>query len=125
MKRVWMLLMAGALVLVALNVAWAGSAGKMELKVGDEVYVCNCGEACPCQMMAHKAGQCVCGTDLAKAKVVKVEGTMATVKIGDREQVFNMVGKYACACGPQCKCGSISQKPGKCVCGTEMKPVEG
>ena len=28
---------------------------------------------------------------------------------------------YSCACGPECKCGSVSTKPGNCKCG---KPME-
>ena len=27
---------------------------KMDLKVGDEAYVCNCGASCPCQTMSQK-----------------------------------------------------------------------
>jgi hypothetical protein len=27
---------------------------------------------------------------------------------------------YWCACGPDCKCNTVSLKPGKCSCGTEM-----
>jgi len=27
---------------------------------------------------------------------------------------------YWCACGPECKCNSVSTKPGKCGCGKEM-----
>ena len=40
-------------------------------KVGDEVYVCNCGEAC-CDEISKHPGKCVCGPDMAKAKVVSV-----------------------------------------------------
>jgi len=29
-------------------------------------------------------------------------------------------GYYVCNCGPECKCDSISKKPGKCTCGKEM-----
>jgi len=28
---------------------------------------------------------------------------------------------YSCACGPECKCGSVSTQPGNCKCG---KPME-
>ena len=27
---------------------------------------------------------------------------------------------YWCACGPECKCNTVSLKPGKCACGKEM-----
>ncbi len=33
-------------------------------------------------------------------------------------------GKYACACGEACKCGTISQKPGKCACGVDLNEVK-
>ena len=98
--------------------------GHLTLKMGDEVYVCGCGEACPCRMMALKAGKCTCGKDLVKAKVTKVEKDTATVTINGKEEVFPTKGKYTCACGEACKCGSISQVPGKCVCGKDMEPVK-
>ncbi|MCU0305031.1 MAG: hypothetical protein MUC56_13350 [Thermoanaerobaculales bacterium] len=30
---------------------------------------------------------------------------------------------YSCNCGPDCSCGAVSTKPGKCGCGTDL--VEG
>jgi hypothetical protein len=99
--------------------------GEMKLKVGDEVYVCGCGEGCPCLTMSKAAGKCSCGNDLVKTKVTKVEKGKATVMVNGKEQVFPTKGKYACACGPSCNCDTISQSPGKCSCGKEMKPVEG
>ena len=41
----------------------------------------------------------------------------------DKERAFNTVGKYVCACGPSCDRKTISQKPGKCGCGHELKKV--
>jgi hypothetical protein len=29
---------------------------------------------------------------------------------------------YLCTCGPDCKCTSVSTKPGKCGCGMDLKP---
>lgn len=98
--------------------------GHMMLKVGDEVYVCGCGEACPCKMMALKEGKCTCGKDLVKAKVTKVDKDTATLDVAGKPTVFPLMGKYACACGEACKCGSISQVAGKCVCGKDMEPVK-
>ena len=46
---------------------------KMTAKVGDELYVCACGEGCPCDTMSKSAGQCTCGKDMVKTKVTKVE----------------------------------------------------
>ncbi|HSB51317.1 MAG TPA: hypothetical protein VLD40_01535 [Dissulfurispiraceae bacterium] len=108
-------------------IAFAGTEGKMSLKVGDEVYACNCGEKCPCQSMANKPGKCTCGTDMVKAKVMKIEGDTAYLKAEgwEKERPFNTVGKYTCACGAGCDCNMISQNPGKCTCGTEMKKVGG
>ena len=115
-----------AVFLILLAGSGLADSNKMTLKVGDEVYACNCGDACPCQTMSNKAGQCSCGQDLVKAKVVKVEGDMASLKAegwdGPRE--FNTVGKYACACGPGCDCNTISQTEGKCTCGVDLKKVE-
>ena len=34
----------------------------------------------------------------------------------DRQDVL-----YTCNCGPQCKCNSMSTKPGNCACGSPMK----
>jgi hypothetical protein len=95
----------------------------MALKVGDEVYVCNCGEKCPCHTMSKNPGQCSCGVDLVKAKVTRVDEGSAMVMINGKERSFKTVGKYACACGPACPCNTISQNPGKCTCGMEMKAV--
>jgi hypothetical protein len=112
------------LVLMAVGAAFAG-AGKTALKVGDEMYVCNCGEACPCNSMAAKEGSCTCGHAMVKAKVVSLgDGTAAFKAEGwEKPRAFKTEAKYACACGEACKCGSISQNPGKCVCGHEMKKV--
>jgi len=107
-------------------VAFAGDKGKMNLKVGDEIYACNCGDACPCKMMSRQPGNCNCGKEMVKAKVVKIEGGMAMLMAPDwpKEIAFPMTGKYKCACGPKCKCDTIAQTAGKCPCGKEMKKVK-
>lgn len=106
-------------------VAFAGMKGKMDLKVGDEVYACDCGADCPCKTMSRKAGNCTCNKEMVKAKVMKIEGDTVMLKADkwDKERAFKMTGKYACDCGAECKCDTISQNPGKCPCGTEMKKV--
>jgi len=119
-------LFTGLVVIFAIAVAsmcFAAEPSKMKLKKGDEVYVCGCGKACPCDTMSRKEGKCSCGKDLIKAKVTKVKGGQAFFMINGEEKGFKMQGKYACACGAGCNCGTISQKPGKCVCGKEMKEV--
>jgi len=100
----------------------ASTDGKMNVKVGDEVYVCGCGEACDCGTMSRNPGNCVCGKPMVKTKVTKVEKSMISVE--GQTKTYNSVGKYTCACGPDCKCDTISQKPGKCTCGKEMKEVK-
>ncbi|HSB30375.1 MAG TPA: hypothetical protein VLD55_02130 [Candidatus Sulfobium mesophilum] len=113
-------------VLFCASLAFAGTFGKMDLKVGDEVYACNCGESCPCQTMSRAPGKCACGNEMVKAKVVKAEADQVMLKADawEKERPFKTTGKYACACGPDCKCDTISQNPGKCACGNEMKKVE-
>lgn len=34
------------------------------------------------------------------------------------------ISKYVCACGSKCDCGTMADKPGKCVCGKEMERKE-
>jgi hypothetical protein len=125
MKRVLCLALVAFLAL-ALAGSVCAEGAKMDLKAGDSVYACNCGENCPCQTMSKKPGNCVCAKEMVQAKVTKVEGGKAflTAKGWEKPRPFAMVGKFACACDPKCDCNTISQKPGKCVCGEEMKPVK-
>ena len=97
--------------------------GKLSLKAGDEVYVCACGEGCPCETISSRQGKCSCGKNLALGKVVKVESDKATISVNGTERSFKTTGKYQCACGPKCTCNTISQKPGECGCGKEMSKV--
>jgi hypothetical protein len=106
--------------------SFAGGKAKMDLKVGDSIYACDCGADCPCNTMSRNAGKCTCNKDMVKAKVMKIEGDTAMLKADnwDKERPFKMTGKYMCDCGPECKCDTISQNPGKCTCLKEMKKVE-
>ncbi len=61
------------IVLFCAAIAFADGSGKIDLKVGDEVYACNCGADCPCMTMSRNPGKCTCGKDMVKAKVMKVE----------------------------------------------------
>ena len=113
------------LALALVSIAFAEiKGGRIDLKVGDEVYVCGCGEGCPCLTMSRNPGKCTCDKDLVKTKVNKIEGDKAYVEVKGKETAFPMVGKYACPCGPGCKCDTISQNPGKCACGKDLKKVE-
>jgi hypothetical protein len=123
------LLRIGSAILLSLMIMVAfafAESGKMKLTVGEEVYVCNCGPSCPCHTMSTKEGNCTCGNKMVKAKVTKVDKDMTYVKAEgwEKPRGYNPQGKYMCACGPSCNCGTISQNPGKCVCGSDMKPVD-
>jgi hypothetical protein len=37
-----------------------------------------------------------------------------------RMRMFKIIGKYSCSC-PDCNCGMVSQRPGRCCCGEEMQ----
>ena len=115
MKKLLILSVAFALALATLALA---AETKMTAKVGDELYVCACGEGCPCDTMSRNPGQCTCGKDLIKAKVTKVEKGKITVD--SRKKPFVSIGKYVCDCGSGCKCGTISQSPGNCTCGKKL-----
>ena len=109
-----------------LAAAYADQKATVDLKVGDQVYACNCGIECKCNTMANKAGNCTCGKAMVKAKVVRIEGGTAYLKADNwkEERPIKTTGQYVCACGPTCKCNAVSQHPGKCPCGTEMKKVD-
>ncbi len=126
MKKVLVLALIALFTLGLAAGALAAEKGKMDLKVGDEVYACNCGPTCPCNTMSKKEGNCTCGKKMVKAKVVKVEKEVAYLQAPgwDQPRAFKTQGKYACACGAACDCGTISQNPGKCLCGKPMKPVK-
>jgi hypothetical protein len=126
MKRSLCIVIITLLSLMMVGVAVAATPGKMDLKVGEEVYVCNCGPTCPCHSMSMKEGNCTCDNKMVKAKVTKVETDVAYVQAAgwEKPRAFTTQGKYMCACGPSCNCNMISQKPGKCVCGENLKPVE-
>jgi len=125
MKKSWIAVFVTlfAFALAGLAVA-AVENGKISLKVGDEVYVCACGETCPCDGISRKAAKCSCKREMVKAKVTKVEGDKAMMMVDGKERPFKIVGKYVCACGPTCDCDTISQKPADCACGKPMKEVK-
>jgi hypothetical protein len=119
MKKLFVLM-----IVLAISVATFALAdkGTMTPKVGDELYVCGCGDGCKCDMMSTNPAQCPCGKDLVKSKVTKVEEGKITMDV--RNRPFVSIGKYVCACGPECKCNTISQNPGNCSCGKKMIEVK-
>ena len=110
MKKFVQIMLVTLLSLMMAGVAFAVTPGKMDLKVGEEVYVCNCGPSCPCHTMSMKAGDCTCGNKMVKAKVTKVDKDMTYVKAEgwEKPRGYNTQGKYMCACGPSCNCGTIT-----------------
>jgi hypothetical protein len=103
--------------------ALAAESSKMDLKVGDQLFVCGCGKDCDCDTMAKKPGKCSCDKPMVQGTVTKVSEGKAMIKTEKEEREFKTVGLYMCACGAGCDCGTISQKPGNCVCGKPMKKV--
>jgi len=107
----------------------------------DVVYACTCGPDCTCGSVSTEAGTCTCGSELAAAHVVKVEGHDAllctcsgdcTCEIdaedntkcacgADLKRVsLESSGLYFCNCGGSCTCNFISTEPGNCTCGMEL-----
>jgi len=123
MKKLFSSLLVLAAAALTFTAAQAMEPSRMSLSAGDEVFVCGCGTQCQCNSMSAKEGMCTCGKEMVKGTVMQIEEGSAMVKIGDREQSFKTVGKFACACGAMCKCNSVSQNPGDCVCGTPMAEV--
>ena len=115
-------LIALALSLAVAGLAFAAEAEKTNLKLGDTYYVCGCPPGC-CETISSKAGDCDCKKPLVKATVTKIGDGKAWFKLEgqEREKEFKTAGLYVCACGSDCKCNMISDKPGKCGCGKEMK----
>ncbi len=116
-----LLILAFVLTLAFATLAFADKT-TMTGKVGDELYVCGCGEGCPCDTMSRNPAKCTCGKDLVKTRITKIETGKITVEA--RTKPFVSIGKYACACGPDCKCDTISQSPGNCSCGKKMMEVK-
>ncbi len=98
-------------------------AGDFPVKAGDKVYVCACGEKCDCGTVSKKAGKCGCGHDLAEATVTKTEEGSFAATVGGKERTFKTTAKYVCGCGEACDCYTMSNKPGKCACGMDLKPA--
>lgn len=121
MKKILISLFLASLLLVAV-VAFADKTLPV-FKKGESVYVCTCGDSCDCKTMARKEGKCSCGNPLGKGVVSNATKDKLTVKVGDKTLNFPVKAKYSCACGDGCDCGTVSQKPGKCGCGSDMKKV--
>lgn len=125
MKKGLMLLVALMFTLALSGLCFAAvENGKLSVKAGDSVYVCNCGEKCTCLTTGKKTGKCSCGKEMVKVTLTRVDSGKAYYQEEGKERSVETTGKYACACGPKCDCDFISQKAGKCGCGMEMKKVK-
>jgi hypothetical protein len=113
------------MVFAAAGLAFAGSNGKADLKAGDEAYFCQCGPECACDTVSNNPGKCTCGRDLVKGKVTEAPAGKVKADLGKgKTDEYKTKGKFACACGDGCTCNTISQNPGKCTCGVDLKKVE-
>jgi hypothetical protein len=107
----------------------------------DIVYACNCGPECDCGSISTEPGNCSCGSELAAAHVLKVDGHDAKLCMmgpdcscdidaeddtrctcpGDVKTVsLDGSGLYFCNCGGSCTCNYVSAEPGNCACGMEL-----
>jgi hypothetical protein len=107
----------------------------------DVVYVCNCGSDCDCGSISTGVGTCDCGSEMAAAHVVKVDGHDAKIctcsegcdceidaadetkcSCGADLKTVSLEGKglYFCNCGGSCTCNFVSAEPGNCACGMEL-----
>jgi hypothetical protein len=113
-----------SLALAVAGLAFAAEAQKTNLKVGDTYYVCGCPPGC-CETISSQPGNCDCKKPLVKATVAKIEDGKAWFKLEgqEKEKAFKTAGLYVCDCPASCKCNTISDKPGKCGCGKEMKKL--
>lgn len=91
--------------LVLLWAVPAPAADAVKADVAKSVYICGCGPACGCDMVAEKPGNCPCGKPLLEKQVLKE----------DADKV------YVCACPDNCKCALHQADPTKCACGKELR----
>ena len=126
MKKIILVVCSLLLLFAVVNSVMAdkGAKGAFDAKVGDAIYVCGCGDGCDCGSLATKEGKCGCGKDMVKTTVTRVEKGKVFYQLDGKELSAPAKGKYACACGDGCNCGSVSQKPGKCGCGKDMVKVK-
>ena len=110
-------------ILLVSGIASAQGETKKGFKAGETVYVCSCGAACDCGTVSYKTGKCGCGKELVKTTITAVKDGKIYYMLKGKEMSAPAVGKYACACGEGCNCGTISQKPGTCSCGKALKKL--
>ena len=111
----------------------------------DVLYTCNCGPQCKCNSMSTTAGDCACGNPMKWGHVIRTEGNEALLcqcaegckcaGLDPNNPDNCMCGKpikrvslegtgiYFCNCGGSCSCNTVSDSPGKCKCGMNLKKV--
>jgi len=130
-----------ALVCSVLLVSCASTTSGSKAAKAGALYVCGCGPDCKCTTVAVKPGKRHCGKDLVAVHPLKVEDDSVlacscgadckcTLDASDptkcgcgkpvRKVSLKGSGLYYCACGGGC-CVTISDKPGKCKCGMDLK----
>lgn len=142
------------LVVISILLLLAGCAGKDVASTQGEgqdvrqdvLYTCNCGPQCNCNSMSTKPGNCACGVPMKWGHVLKVEGNEAILcqcnkgcrcegldpkdptkcNCGTKVKRVNLAGSgiYFCNCGGSCYCNTVSDSPGKCKCGMNLKKVD-
>jgi len=63
---------------------------------------------------------------LVAALIVAVSAGMVLTAAGEKSSTETAVQGsvlYVCNCGEQCKCNTVSTKPGKCSCGQDLAPM--
>jgi hypothetical protein len=124
MKNVTAVMVCFVFLLFSAGAVMADSKAAQPLKAGDKVFVCPCGEGCDCGTVSRKKAKCACEKELVQAAITKVEKGKIYYKVDGKELSAPAKGKYVCACGPACDCGTFSQKAGKCSCDKPLKAVK-
>lgn len=64
---------------------------------------------------------------LVAALIVAVSAGMVLTAAGEKSSTETAIQGsvlYVCNCGAGCSCNTISDKPGKCKCGNDLRKVE-
>ena len=69
-------------------------------------------------MRIHQLLVCICASLLFTRNVCSTSHEKGEAAHNDTERHDVL---YTYACGNQCNCNTVSNKPGKCKCGVEMK----
>jgi hypothetical protein len=144
MKSMKLLAYPLALVYAFLLASCASTGSSAKSGQGDMLYVCSCGADCKCKTVSTKPGKCGCGHELKAGNLKKVEGDVALLcgcdsnckctidakdptKCGCGKPIQKVslkgTGIYFCNCGGSC-CNTVSDKPGKCKCGMDLKRAD-